>query len=72
MLHHPNIVTYYDTYEDASNFLIEMEYADGGTLQSLVVNRDESRLFPEPAVLWYTYQLLSGLEHVHGANILHR
>jgi serine/threonine protein kinase len=60
------------SYEDEQNFFIEMEYADGGTLRSLIGDREGGRLFPESAVLWYAYQLLSGLEHVHQANILHR
>ena len=30
MLHHPNIISYYDSFEEEGTLMIEMEYADGG------------------------------------------
>ena len=30
MLHHPNIIAYYDSFEEDGTLMIEMEYADGG------------------------------------------
>ena len=30
MLHHPNIISYYDSFEEDGTLMIEMEYADGG------------------------------------------
>jgi len=32
MLNHPNIICYYDTFEENGVLMIEMEYADDGTL----------------------------------------
>ena len=30
MLDHPNIISYYDSFEEDGILMIEMEYADGG------------------------------------------
>ena len=30
MLDHPNIISYYDSFEEDGVVMIEMEYADGG------------------------------------------
>ncbi len=30
MLDHPNIISYYDSFEEDGTLMIEMEYADGG------------------------------------------
>ena len=30
MLDHPNIIGYYDSFEEDGTLMIEMEYADGG------------------------------------------
>lgn len=34
MLHHPNIIAYYDSFEEDGTLMIEMEYADGGCVCS--------------------------------------
>ena len=31
MLDHPNIIAYYDHFEEDGKLMIEMEYADGGS-----------------------------------------
>ena len=46
LLRHPNIVTYFDAFEDHAKFFIEMEYADGGNLRQLIEARNE-QLIPE-------------------------
>eukprot|EP00049_Salpingoeca_infusionum_P010402 m.177819 g.177819 ORF g.177819 m.177819 type:complete len:994 (-) comp14636_c0_seq2:2238-5219(-) len=84
MLHHPNIIMYYDTFDTSTQVLIEMEYADGGTLNDIIAKRHEQYkavedddkkrdlLFKQETVLWYTWQLFSALEHVHAHGLLHR
>ena len=34
MLDHPNIISYYDSFEEDGLVMIEMEYADGGWVRS--------------------------------------
>lgn len=33
MLDHPNIISYYDSFEEDGVLMIEIEYADGGYFQ---------------------------------------
>ena len=46
MLHHPNIIEYYDSFLHDKSMMIVMEYAAGGTLFDLVESRaaDQVRL----------------------------
>ena len=39
MLHHPNIIEYYDSFAHEKSMMIVMEYASGGTLFDLVETR---------------------------------
>jgi len=39
MLHHPNIIEYYDSFLHDKSMMIVMEYAAGGTLFDLVESR---------------------------------
>ncbi|CAN8004103.1 unnamed protein product, partial [Ixodes hexagonus] len=72
MLHHPNIVAYYDSFlEDAQSLAIVMEYAPGGTLHDYLRRRGEEPL-PEQQVLSFLGQIVLALEHVHSRQILHR
>ena len=46
MLQHPNIVAYYDNFVEDKSLMIVMEYAPGGTLCELIVERN-GRLMEE-------------------------
>ena len=39
MLIHPNIVSYFDTYEQNGMLMIEMEYADDGNLSQYLARQ---------------------------------
>ena len=41
ILDHPNIISYYDCFEHNGMLQIAMEYADGGTLASLLSSTGE-------------------------------
>ncbi|XP_074654036.1 serine/threonine-protein kinase Nek9-like [Tubulanus polymorphus] len=70
MLNHPNVVMYYNHFLDVETLLIEMEYANGGTMYHKIAN--EKELLDETAVIWYFYQLVSAVIHIHEYGILHR
>ncbi|XP_041458233.1 uncharacterized protein LOC121410305 isoform X1 [Lytechinus variegatus] len=72
MLDHPNIISYYDSFEEEGTLMIEMEYADGGTLaQYLASNQGKSEM-EEREILIMFQQMVSGIRHVHDHKILHR
>ncbi|XP_068730773.1 serine/threonine-protein kinase Nek9-like isoform X4 [Montipora capricornis] len=70
LLNHTNIVTYYNHYIDGTSLLIEMEYCNGGTLNDKIHAQKE--LFAEEIVIWYFFQICSGMSHIHDCGIVHR
>ncbi|XP_066280526.1 serine/threonine-protein kinase Nek9-like isoform X2 [Branchiostoma lanceolatum] len=70
MLDQPNIVSYYNHFLDGTTLLIEMEYANGGNLYEKIVHQAD--LFPEELIIWYFFQLVSAVAHIHEYGILHR
>uniref|UniRef100_A0A182PIQ4 non-specific serine/threonine protein kinase n=1 Tax=Anopheles epiroticus TaxID=199890 RepID=A0A182PIQ4_9DIPT len=71
-LHHPNIIAYLGSSVRGDLLLIEMEYADGGTLAQMLDGRSQSEPLPERFVLIILEQLASALSYMHSQNILHR
>ena len=69
MLQHPNVVSIFDA--DIENDLpyIAMEYIEGGTLRSRIINSDG---LPVPIVQRWAVELANALDYIHEKNILHR
>lgn len=70
MLDHPNIVSYYDSFEQDGVLMIELEYADGGTLAQYLGQL--KRPLGEYEILLLFQQIVSAIRHMHEHNILHR
>ncbi|RWS09745.1 serine/threonine-protein kinase Nek8-like protein [Dinothrombium tinctorium] len=70
MLNHPNIVTYFDSYECDGKLLIEMEYCENGTLDTFLQKLTEP--MRESDILEFFYQIVSAIEYLHSKKILHR
>jgi serine/threonine protein kinase len=68
-LSHPNIVAVYDVGEEDGVPYIVMEYVEGETLHDLMAR--EGPLDTERA-LDIVLQVCAGLEHAHGAGLVHR
>ncbi|CAD8197430.1 unnamed protein product [Paramecium pentaurelia] len=66
---HPNILKLCYCYEDQLSVLLILEYAELGSLFSLI--KRKSRLQEREAYQYFS-QLLSGLEYMHKMNIVHR
>ncbi|CAG0897254.1 unnamed protein product [Cyprideis torosa] len=70
-LNHPFIVRYNESLQSPTSLVLVMEYLEGGNMAEFLASRDE-KLLPECDVLRFFSQLVLGLSHIHGQNILHR
>uniref|UniRef100_A0A9J2PF62 non-specific serine/threonine protein kinase n=1 Tax=Ascaris lumbricoides TaxID=6252 RepID=A0A9J2PF62_ASCLU len=69
-LDHPHIISYYDSFEEDGVLMIEMEYAEGGTLAQLLARQET--FLEEAEVMRLFEQMLSAVSYLHDNNILHR
>ena len=68
-LDHPNIIKYYETYEDENDFHIVMELCTGGELYDRIVKR---KYFSEKETVDIIYKITSAISHCHANGIVHR
>eukprot|EP01103_Thecamoeba_quadrilineata_P019148 TRINITY_DN7637_c0_g1_i1.p1 TRINITY_DN7637_c0_g1~~TRINITY_DN7637_c0_g1_i1.p1 ORF type:complete len:453 (-),score=97.92 TRINITY_DN7637_c0_g1_i1:9-1367(-) len=68
-LRHANIVRYYGTSCGNQKLNIFLEYVPGGSIYSLL---QKFGRFSEEVTSVYTRQILTGLEHLHSNQIMHR
>ncbi|XP_066239825.1 serine/threonine-protein kinase Nek5 [Saccopteryx leptura] len=68
---HPNIVTFFSSFQENNKLFIVMEYCDGGDLMKRI-NRQRGVLFTEDQILSWFVQISLGLKHIHDRKILHR
>lgn len=69
MLSHPNIVKVYDvSFGDLIQYIV-MEYIDGITLKEYIESRGSLRWND---AVYFTTQILRGLQHAHDKGIIHR
>ena len=71
ILHHPNIIQYYENFVEDKALMIVMEYAHGGTMYDYLQKR-KGKFLDEDEILRLFVQILLALQHVHNRNILHR
>lgn len=68
-LDHPNIIKYYETYDDEDEFHIVMTYCTGGELFDYL--RERGKL-SEKETAKIIYQILHAIAHCHAKSIVHR
>jgi len=68
-LDHPNIIKFYETYQDEKYFYLVMEYCSGGELLDRIAK--EGRL-NEKEVLHIMRKAFSAVKHLHTLGIVHR
>lgn len=72
-LDHPNIVKYYETYEDVRFLYLVMQYCPNGELfDSFEHFEKEGQKYSEKNAAKMIRKLLSALQHCHSENIVHR
>lgn len=64
-------ISYYGSFEMDGVLMIEMEYADGGTLSEYLIGR-KANLLPERQILEMFLQMSEAIQCIHQRNILHR
>ncbi|CAJ1051663.1 serine/threonine-protein kinase Nek4 isoform X2 [Xyrichtys novacula] len=71
-LHHPNIVTYRESWEgDDCQLYIVMGFCEGGDLYHRL-KQQKGELLPERQVVEWFVQIAMALQYLHERNILHR
>lgn len=70
-LDHPNIVKYYETYNDQKYIYLVMEYVTGQPLYDKICAQ-ENQIFTERQAANYMRNLFQAINHCHAQNIVHR
>ncbi|TCD63317.1 hypothetical protein EIP91_005663 [Steccherinum ochraceum] len=68
-LDHPNIVQYLGSEQTPTSYSLFMEYLPGGTIASYVQKYGK---LSDELTLYFTCQLLDGIDYIHSQNIVHR
>ena len=66
---HPNIIKYYETYNDEKYFHIVMEYCTGGELLERIIQKTT---YTEKEAADVIYKIASAISHCHNEKIVHR
>ena len=73
MLHHKNIIGYYNFFVSDDRLNIVLEFASGGDLSRRIKTAKETKAyFDEPQILFWFVQIARALQFVHARKILHR
>lgn len=68
-LHHPNIIGFFERFEDQNFVHIVMEYVSGGTLANLIQRKQGCS---ESHAKKYIFQITSALEYCNRIGVVHR
>lgn len=68
---HPNILRFYECFQDVQRTYLVLEMCEGGDLMDRLVDDDDT-IFTERNAVIVLQQVLSGLAHMHERRICHR
>jgi len=66
---HPNIVKYYETYDDTKNIYLVMEFCSGGELLDNITTKKKNH---ERLTCEAMEKIVRALIHIHSSNITHK
>ena len=70
-LDHPNIVKYFETYDDNKYLYLVMEFVEGEEMFEKITNESGNK-FTEKEAAGYVKQLLMAVNYLHAQAIVHR
>lgn len=70
-LDHPNIVKYFETYNDKRYFYLIQEYVEGKQLFEYITSMPQARFTEQTACLYFK-QIVEAILHCHTNNVIHR
>lgn len=70
-LDHPNIVKYYETYDDVKYMYLVMEYCSGGELFDKIASQ-KNQMFGEKEAANIMKKLIRAINHCHANGVVHR
>jgi NIMA (never in mitosis gene a)-related kinase len=69
----PTLIKYHESFKDNNIIYIVMEYAEGGSLEDVILKRKmQSRMFEYEEIMTIMAQITLGLMSIHGKQIMHR
>jgi tetratricopeptide (TPR) repeat protein len=68
-IHHPNIVTIFDSGQSEGDYFITMEFVDGMTLKELL---EKNQLLPISDIVQIFQQICTGMDYAHSRRVIHR
>lgn len=69
MICHPNVLRLLDEVETENSYYLVTEIAEGGDLMDHIYKHNH---LPEDEVRRYISQIVSAVDHIHKAGIIHR
>nr|XP_033933571.1 serine/threonine-protein kinase Nek5 [Pseudochaenichthys georgianus] len=70
-MRHPNIVSFFSSFQERGSLFIVMEFCDGGDLMKRI-SMQRGVFFTEEQVVSWFLQICLGLKHIHDRKVLHR
>lgn len=66
---HPNIIKVEEVLKDKNDYILLLEYAEGGNLENYIVNHRKLKI---DEAIFFFIQICNALKFLHSLNIIHR
>ena len=73
LLSHPNIIKYYNSFQEGDYLYIIEEFADNGDMVNLLKKHRDKKKYIREKKLWNIFlQCMEGLSYIHKCGVIHR